>query len=88
MYELKNQMEPVVRQQLQAMLPELDVCPCEKCQLDILALALNDLPSLYVVTEQGALLTRIDMTLAQNQTNVMVAVTEAALKVSQNPRHG
>ena len=34
-------------------------CGCEKCRLDVAALALNYLPPHYVVTEKGELYSKI-----------------------------
>jgi competence protein ComFB len=87
MYVLKNLMEETVSRQLETLQEQLDVCTCAKCRLDILALALNSLPSHYVVTEKGELLAAIDQTLPQNQADVIAALTRASLTVRANPQH-
>jgi competence protein ComFB len=45
MYELKNCTELIVAQIADRLLPESNICGCEKCRLDVIALALNQLPA-------------------------------------------
>lgn len=87
MHVLRNQMETIVRQHLAELLPQMEVCTCEKCQLDIQALVLNSLPSHYVVTEKGEMMTSIDQTLPQNQADLYAAITKACVLVGSNPQH-
>jgi len=59
MYKLKNFMEDVVNKKIDSLLNIMNICTCEKCRLDIMAIALNDLPAKYVVTEAGELYTKV-----------------------------
>ena len=85
---LKNYMEDAVFQVLDSVLATRpDVCNCERCRLDIAALALNQLPSKYVVTEKGEIYARTQKLHHQFEADVIPAILEAIEKVAGNPRH-
>ena len=84
----KNLMEDYVMKTLDHMIGNLDCCRCEKCRLDMVSYALNRLPSKYVATTQGEIMTKIfEFNNTQFETQVMAAITSAALVVKQHPRH-
>jgi len=89
MYSLKNFSETEVNILLEEILNRYDnICKCEKCKLDIKALALNDLSTKYIVSEQGELYTKaLNEINKQEQINVVMAITKAIAKVSSNPKH-
>jgi competence protein ComFB len=65
-----------------------NICKCEKCKLDIKAIALNSLDTRYIVSEQGEIYTKalaeIDK---QEKINVTTAITKAIEIVAANPKH-
>ncbi|MBP2651162.1 MAG: Late competence development protein ComFB [Firmicutes bacterium] len=86
--ELKNSMEAVVRQALDELLDDYsEICKCERCRYDIMALALNVLPPKYVVSDRGAVLTRLSGLEQQFKVNVVCAVTNAIDIVKSKPHH-
>ena len=87
--ELKNYMEDIVVEKLDEILKnkEKDVCRCDRCRADMAALALNGLPSKYVVTSQGYVYTKLDQLGIQSKTDVIVLLEKAIKIVSNNPRH-
>ena len=87
MAQIKNYMEEIVFQQMKSVLPDLNTCSCDKCLLDIAAIALNSLPPKYVVTEKGELYSKIETLKQQFEVDVVAAVTKAAVIVKRNPRH-
>lgn len=88
MVVFKNLMEDYVLSILDHMIKNLDCCKCEKCRLDIASYALNRLPSKYVATTQGELMTKVfELNSSQFETQVMATITSAALVVKQHPRH-
>ena len=87
MYNLKNYMEEVVHRLLDDVIVDIDVCKCEKCRLDIAAIALNNLPGKYFVTEKGELFSKINSLFTQFEVDAVAAITKAALVVNQNPLH-
>jgi len=89
MYNLKNFSETEVNILLEEILKKYDtICKCEKCKLDIKALALNNLSTKYIVSEQGEMYTKaLHEVNKQEQINVVMAITKAIDIVSANPKH-
>lgn len=89
MYNLKNFSETEVSLLLEEILKRYDnICKCEKCKLDIKALALNALSTKYIVSEQGEIYTKaLNEVNKQEQINVVMAITKAIDIVSSNPKH-
>lgn len=85
----KNYMEEVVESTLEEILAHRDdICKCDRCKMDIKALALNHLPPKYVVTDKGYVYTKVNELESQFKADVTVAVTNAMKVVRNNPRHG
>jgi len=87
MYTIKNHMEEVVFNQMSTALDGMDMCKCEKCRMDIAAIALNELPAKYTVTDKGLLFSKIDALQQQFEIGVTAALVRAAQKVQQLPLH-
>jgi len=87
MAQIKNYMEEIVFNQMKEILKDINVCTCEKCLLDIAAIALNDLPPKYIVTKKGELYSKINSLEQQFEVDVVSAVTKAAVIVKRKPRH-
>jgi len=89
MYSLKNFSETEVSNRLNTILKKYDdICKCEKCKLDIRALALNSLSTKYTVTEQGEMYTSaLSEVNKQELIDVTAAIIKAIEIVSANPKH-
>lgn len=87
MVQIKNYMEEIVFGQMKEVLADINVCTCEKCLLDIAAIALNDLPPKYVVTKKGELYSKINTLGQQFEVDVVSAITKAAVLVKRRTRH-
>jgi competence protein ComFB len=86
--ELHNYMEDAVRENLERLLSERDdICKCEKCKLDIMALVLNKLPSKYVVTLKGRVYTKLSQLELQRKADIVKELTKAIEIVKNNPQH-
>ncbi|MCQ4921614.1 late competence development ComFB family protein [Tissierella carlieri] len=86
--ELYNLMENEVLNTIDSIQKEVEIkCQCEKCRLDIAAIALNNLSPKYVVTEKGYLYAKVNNMNYQFNTDVITAVTKAIEMVSENPKH-
>lgn len=86
--KLYNHMEKAVLNILDRILESQDnLCRCEKCRLDIAAIALNNLPSKYVVTNKGELYTKVQEMEIQFEADIIREITKAIEIVSKNPRH-
>jgi competence protein ComFB len=70
-----------------SVLKQLDICKCDRCQLDIFANVLNQLPPKYVVTKKGQLYTKLSSLQHQFDVDIIAAVTKAANLIGGNPRH-
>lgn len=84
---IKNYMEEIVFNTMKEILDDLNVCKCEKCILDMAAIALNDLPSKYIVTAKGELYSKVNLLKQQFEVDVISAITKAAILVKRNPKH-
>ena len=87
MRSYRNIMEDIVEEQYNGIKDRLDVCSCEQCHSDIVALALNNLPPRYVSTVSGLTFSKVASTKMQFQTDVQAALIRAAQIVKQYPRH-
>lgn len=87
MPQIKNYMEEIVSRQIHEVLRDINVCNCEKCMMDITAIALNNLPPKYIVTEKGELYSKIGTLQQQFEVDVIAAITKAAVIVKRRPRH-
>ncbi|MCK9216719.1 MAG: late competence development ComFB family protein [Firmicutes bacterium] len=87
MYKIKNYMENVVESATENILKLMNICKCEKCKADIMAIALNELPPKYIVTEIGELYTKANELEQQFSVDVQTAIIKAALIVGKNPKH-
>ncbi|NLX62930.1 MAG: late competence development ComFB family protein [Tissierellia bacterium] len=86
--ELKNLMEDQVLNMVNRILKDREgICQCEKCRLDIAAIALNKLKPKYVVTEKGKVYAKTAVLDYQNEANLIVEITKAIKIVGENPRH-
>ena len=53
LYQLKNYMEDVVKKLVEKLMQEESICSCNKCQLDVMALALNDCRRLILLQRRA-----------------------------------
>jgi len=84
---LRNFTEEAAKVYLDRWFDEADVCHCDDCRLDIMALMLNNLPQKYVVTDTGALYAQLSDFDPQNRIDFMTAMSQAVKTVSSGPRH-
>ena len=88
MAELVNYMEKLVKSKLEDVLNmRKDICHCEQCKLDIMAVALNNLTPRYIVTDRGKLYTRLDMMEVQFGVDILMAISKGIKVVTEHPRH-
>jgi competence protein ComFB len=85
--QINNYMENIVLGMIDSVMDNLKGCKCEKCRLDIIALALNSLEPKYVVTRNGMLYTKLNILQSQFEVDALSAITKAAIKVKECPRH-
>ena len=84
---LVNLSEILVRERLELVMGKMKVCSCTSCVNDVLALALNSLPTKYVTTDAGKQYSQLEIYKKQYETDVLAALTKACVRVKAAPRH-
>ncbi len=85
---LLNLTERLVRETAPEVMRRLNVCSCPICAQDVLALTLNLLPPKYVTTDAGRQHLLLEIYKKQYETDIVAALTKAAVRVKVSPRHG
>ena len=86
--ELRNLVEDLVYQRIDEIKQhEKGMCTCEHCRLDIAAIALNQLPPRYTVTQRGEIYSRAEALEVQRYVDIVAAVNKAVRIVQKKPRH-
>ncbi|MEO8201259.1 MAG: late competence development ComFB family protein [Gemmatimonadota bacterium] len=65
-----------------------DFCGCDICRGDVLVFALNRLQARYVATNEGKVMTELNLDSEQSRVNIDVMIMEGLRKVSMAPRCG
>ncbi|WP_324824512.1 late competence development ComFB family protein [Sinanaerobacter sp. ZZT-01] len=86
-YVFINIIEEFVKSEYASLMNKMEVCHCNKCKNDVIALALNNLPPKYVVTRKGYLLSKLLAYEKQYKADVLTAVTNACMQVKSIPHH-
>ena len=84
---LRNLTEDIVISKLDTLIDRLDCCKCDLCRLDIASYTLNRLPSKYVATTQGELLSKISLIDNDFTIRVTTELTKAIQVIKEHPRH-
>ena len=82
-----NIAELLAREKLMLVMERMKVCTCKTCKNDVLALALNSLPTKYVTTDAGKQYFQRDVYKKQYETDILAALTKACVRVKASPRH-
>lgn len=86
--DLHNYTEDIVNEVLEDLISErTGICTCKKCMLDMAAVALNNLPAKYVVTEKGRVYAKLAEAKLQLKVDILKEVTKAIDIVKNNPKH-
>ena len=86
--KLHNIMEALVADSLESLLSRIDnVCKCEKCRLDIMALTLNKLQPKYVACNRGETFAKTVSLDFQFHADVTKELTKALEIVRKRPLH-
>jgi len=84
---LRNYTEEAVKAYMDKWFPEADVCQCDTCRLDVMAIMMNNLKPKYVVTDTGALYAQLDDFDPQIKIDFMTIMSKACEMVRKGPRH-
>ncbi len=82
-----NVMERIVNDKIIYFMRQFDVCTCDRCKADVIALTLNGLLPKYIVTMPAAVDPLISYYTNRLISDVTVEATKACMIVKENPRH-
>lgn len=86
-YRLINVVEIIARENVLNMMDRMEMCTCSKCICDVLALALNSLPTKYVTSDAGKQYIQLASYKKQFETDVEIALMKACMTVKDAPNH-
>ena len=87
MKQLRNYTEDAVKLYVNRWFSEADVCQCDNCRLDVMAIMLNNMQQRYVVTDQGALYAQMSDFDPQFKADIMTNMGLAVKIVKNRPKH-
>lgn len=82
-----NVMEHIVRDKIIYFMRQFDVCTCDRCKADVIALTLNGLMPKYIVTMKEAVDPLLSYYTNRLISDVTVEATKSCMIVKENPRH-
>ena len=84
-FKIANLTEEIMFSKLEMVINNMGCCKCDRCRMDIIACAMNQLPPRYVVDTPSAIAARMETSdINRDITSVLL---KSALKVRKNPRH-
>lgn len=85
--QIKNYMEECVMHLVEDVMKANNMCTCERCKMDVMAIALNNLPTKYIVTKSGEMYLKLAALQSQFNVDVITELTKAVQIVKANQRH-
>lgn len=82
-----NIMEEIVKDKIIYFMRQFDVCTCDRCKADTIALAMNGLQPKYIVTTPAAVDPLLSYYTNRLISDVTVEATKACMTIKDNPRH-
>ncbi len=82
-----NVMEEIVKDKIIYFMRQFDLCTCERCKADTIALTMNGLMPKYIVTTPAAVAPLISYYTNRLIPDVTVEAIKACMTVKDNPRH-
>ena len=82
-----NVAELIANEKVSDIMVRMEMCTCEKCVCDVLAIALNSLPPKYVTSDAGKQYIQLDAYKRQFETDVAFALMKACQTVKASPGH-
>ena len=82
-----NVMQRIVDEKADKYIKMFDVCPCSRCRMDVIALALNQLRPKYVVISPLEYMLKSDMYATRYNVEVTSQLIRACKLVKEHPNH-
>ena len=86
-HQVFNVVETIANEKVLDIMTRIDMCTCEQCICDVLALALNTLPPKYVTSHAGKQYIQLEAYKKQLETDVAFALMKASMTVKEAPNH-
>lgn len=86
-YRFVNVMEYIIKDMLLDYMHKFDMCTCERCQVDTMALALTNCPAKYIVVDNHTVSPLLNYYSNKYMGTVTVELIKACTMVKENPRH-
>jgi competence protein ComFB len=86
-HHVYNVVEIIANETISDVMERMDMCTCSKCTGDVLALALNSLPTKYVTSDAGKQYIQLSTFKKQFETDVEIALMKACMTVKAAPNH-
>ena len=86
-YKFVNVFEEIVRSQVLEAMQNFDVCTCDRCIVDVVALTVTNLPAKCIVADKGAIFPLLSYYSSKYTTQVQTELVKACVKVKENPHH-
>ncbi len=84
---LHNVAEDIMISKAPTIMESMNMCTCQTCVYDVVALALNNTKPLYTVTKKGELFQKLASYELQYGTDIAREITRACIQIKMNPRH-
>lgn len=86
-YVRVNVMERIVEDKIIYFMKQFEVCTCDRCKTDTIALTLNGLPPKYMVMDKAAVDPMVSFLTGRLISQVTVEAVKACTQVKEHPRH-
>lgn len=86
-HHVYNVVELLAYEMVADVMDRMEVCTCQKCTSDVLALTLNTLPQKYVTSDAGKQYIQLATYKKQFETDVEIAMMRACMTVKTAPNH-
>ncbi len=82
-----NVVEIIANEKVVSVMERMEMCACNQCISDVLAIALNALPTMYVTSDAGKQYIQLNAYKKQFETDVSFALMKACMVVKDSPKH-
>lgn len=86
-YKYLNIPEELVREKVLETMETVEMCTCDRCIIDTIALAVTHLPSKCIVADKDAIFPLLSYYRSKYATSVQTELMKAAMLVKENPHH-
>jgi len=86
-HQVYNVVEWIAKESIDDIMERMEMCTCPQCTGDVLALALNSLPTKYVTSDAGKQYIQLGAYKKQFETDVEIALMKACMTVKSAPNH-